>query len=140
MRVLVAFLLVAVIYSPSSYKAGAAVVRCMNQPKSVEEAVKRSTAIFSGEVINVDASGTIIEARFRVEQSWKGLGDDEISVSASRTVESPRYQVGEKYLVYADKWQGKLFTGNCSRTKKIERATDDLQQLGAGKVVNVNAK
>jgi hypothetical protein len=35
--------------------------------------------------------------------------------------------------VFAGIQEGKLFTGNCSRTKKIEYAQGDLQQLGKGK-------
>ena len=108
-------------------------VRCINQPKSVEGTLKKSTAVLVGEVIEVKDTGTLKEARLRVEQSWKGVETKEIIVLATRTAESPRYQVGERYLVFAGLQNGKLLTGACSRTKKVEHAQEDLQQLGAGK-------
>jgi len=73
------------------------------------------------------------EARFRVEQSWKGAETSEVIVIAPRTAEAAHYQVGERYLVFASLQNGKLFTANCSRTKRIERAAEDLKQLGVGK-------
>jgi len=54
-------------------------------------------------------------------------------VVAPRTIEAAHYQVGERYLVFASLQNGKLFTANCSRTKRIEHAAEDLKQLGAGK-------
>ena len=107
--------------------------RCMIQPKSVEDAFKKSDAVFVGEVIEVEDAGSLREARFRVEQSWKGVETKEVIVFATRTAESPRYQGKGQYLVFATLQNGKLITGNCSRTKKIEQAQEDLQQLGAGK-------
>jgi hypothetical protein len=35
--------------------------------------------------------------------------------------------------VFAGIRDGKLFTGNCSRTKRLEYADEDLKQLGEGK-------
>jgi hypothetical protein len=105
----------------------------MTEPKSVKVALKQSAAVFSGEVIELKNGGNYIEARLRVECSWKGVDAEEVSVLADSTVESPHYRVGQKYLVFAVIREGKLFTGNCSRTKKIEYAHGDLQQLGEGK-------
>jgi len=105
----------------------------MVQPKSVEGTFRKSDAVFVGEVIEVKDAGGLKEARFRVEQSWKGVETEEVFVLATRTAESPRYQISERYLVFASLQNGKLLTGNCSRTKKVERAQEDLQQLGEGK-------
>jgi hypothetical protein len=105
----------------------------MVQPKSVEDTFKKSAAVFVGEVVEVNDAGTLKEARLRVEQSWKGVETKEITVLATRTAESPRYKAGERYLVFASLQDGKLFTGNCSRTKKMEYAQEDLAQLGEGK-------
>jgi hypothetical protein len=68
-----------------------------------------------------------------VEQSWKGVDTDEVSVMIDGSAECPHYRVGDKYLVFAGLQQGKLFTGACSRTKKLEYAQNDLHQLGEGK-------
>jgi hypothetical protein len=100
----------------------------------VKTALKKSTAVFSGEVLQLKRGGNFIEARFRVERSWKGIQAGEVSVlEPESTAESPHYQVGEKYLVFAGSQNGELFTGNCSRTKKLEYAQGDLQQLGEEK-------
>jgi hypothetical protein len=105
-------------------------MRCLVESKSVKETVKRSTAVFLGEVVELKSS---YEAQFRVEQSWKGVDTDEVSVMTDGSAECPHYRVGDKYLVFAGLQQGKLFTGACSRTKKLEYAQNDLHQLGEGK-------
>ena len=79
--------------------------------------------------------GNYLEARLRVERSWKSVEEEEVSVLTDSTTESPHYCVGEKYLVFAGIRDGKLFTGNCSRTKRVEYAQEDLQQLGVPLVV-----
>jgi len=106
--------------------------RCPVESKSVKDTVQRSAAVFSGEVLAVQSSVNLLEARFQVEQSWKGVTTDEVSISTDGTAESPHYQAAEKYLVFAGLQQGKLFTGMCSRTKKLEYAQKDLDQLGEG--------
>ena len=103
------------------------------EPKSVKDALKRSTAVFSGEVLETKSGVNFLQARFRIERSWKGVEADEVLVITDGSAESPHYRVGEKYLVFAGNREGKLFTGICSRTKKIEYAQGDLQQLGKGK-------
>jgi hypothetical protein len=132
MRVIALYLLFSEAFWSSNHEVASA-VRCMNQPKSVEGTFKKSNAVLVGEVIEVKDAGALKEARLRVEQSWKGVETKEVIVLATRTAESPRYQVGERYLIFASLQNGKLLTGTCSRTKKVEYAQEDLQQLGAGK-------
>ncbi|HEX9424856.1 MAG TPA: hypothetical protein VF899_16575 [Pyrinomonadaceae bacterium] len=129
MKTLVLFLLTSLTYLPPSYRASST-MRCMIEPKSVKVALKQSAAVFSGEVLEMKNGGNYIEARLRVERSWKGVEAEEVSVLADSTTESPHYRVGQKYLVFAGIRDGKLFTGNCSRTKKLEYAQGDLQELG----------
>jgi hypothetical protein len=108
-------------------------MRCRVEPKSVKGALKQSTAVFSGEVLEIRNGRNFLEARFRVERSWKGVEAEEVSVLVDSTTESPHYSVGEKYLVFAGIRDGRLLTGTCSRTKRLEYAERDLQQLGEGK-------
>jgi len=129
MKTLVLFLLTSLTYLPPSYRASST-MRCVIEPKSVKVALKQSAAVFSGEVLEMKNGGNYIEARLRVERSWKGVEAEEVSVLADSTTESPHYRVGQKYLVFAGIRDGKLFTGNCSRTKKLEYAQGDLQELG----------
>ncbi len=132
MKTLVLFLLTSLAYLPASHGANSA-MRCLNQPKSVKAALKQSAAVFSGEVLVMKNGGNYMEVRLRVERSWKGVEAEDVTVLSDSTVESPHYRVGQKYLVFAGIRDGKLFTGNCSRTKKLEYAQGDLQQLGEGK-------
>ncbi len=109
-------------------------MRCFIEPKSVKGALKKSTAVFSGEVLEITSGVNFLRARFRVERSWKGAEAEEVFVLTDSSIESPHYRVGEKYLVFAGISNNKLFTGSCSRTKRLEYAEGDLQQLGEGKV------
>ena len=94
-------------------------MRCLIE-KSVKSAVKRSAAVFSGEVLEIKNGRNFMEARFRVERSWKGVdAEEEVTVLVGSTVESPHYRVGERYLVFAGLQYGKLFTGNCSGRKRL---------------------
>jgi hypothetical protein len=129
MKILVLLLLASLAHLSPSHGANAA-MRCLNHPKSVKAALKQSAAVFSGEVVEMKNGRNYTEARLRVERSWKGVEAEEVSVLADSTTESPHYRVGQKYLVFAVIRDGELFTGNCSRTKKLEYAQEDLQQLG----------
>jgi hypothetical protein len=133
MKTLVLFLLISFTSLPLSYSASPT-MRCFTGPKSVTVPLKQSAAVFTGEVLEVKDGGIYIEVRLRVERSWKGVEGNEVSLLADRTTESTRYGVGQKYLVFAGKQDGKLFTGNCSRTKKLEYAQGDLEQLEKTKV------
>jgi len=108
-------------------------MRCPIEPKSLKGTLKNSTAIFSGEVLEIRSGVNFLEARFRVERSWKGVEAEQVSVLTENTAESPHYRVGEKYLVFAGIRDGKLFTGSCSRTKRLQYAEEDLKQLGEEK-------
>ncbi len=131
MRAVVMSFLVFAAYPAPSYGANTA-LRCVAPPESVEGTYKRAAAVFVGEVIEVKDVGALKRARFRVEQSWKGVETDEVAILATRTAESPHYHVGGRYLVFAGLQNGRLFTGNCSRTKRVEKAQEDLRQLGPG--------
>jgi len=131
MRITVLCFLAVAFWCPTHQATTA--VRCAPQLKSVAGALKQSDAVFVGEVLEANDATSFREARFRVEQSWKGAETSEVIVVAPRTIEAAHYQVGERYLVFASLQNGKLFTANCSRTKRIEYAAKDLKQLGAGK-------
>src|SRR6266850_4118755 len=132
MKTVVLFLLTSLTYVPPGHGANST-MRCLIEPKSIKGALKNSTAVFSGGVLEIRSGVNFLQARFRVERSWKGVEAEQVSVLTENTAESPHYRVGEKYLVFAGMRDGKLFTGNCSRTKRLEYAEEDLKQLGEGK-------
>ena len=131
MKTVVLFLLTCLTYIPPYHGANSR--RCLIEPKSPKGTLKNSNAVFSGEVLEIRSGVNFLEARFRVEHSWKGVEAEEVSVLTENTAESPHYRVGEKYLVFAGVRDGKLFTGSCSRTKRLQYAGEDLKQLGEGK-------
>jgi len=132
MKTVMLFLLTSLTYVQPFHGANAT-MRCLNGPKSIKGVLKNSTAVFSGEVVEIRSGVNFLQAQFRVEHSWKGVKAEQVSVFTENTAESPHYRVGEKYLVFAGIREGKLFTGNCSRTKRLEYADEDLKQLGEGK-------
>ena len=133
MKTLILCLLISLLCFSPSHEARST-MRCLIEPKSVKGTLKKSTAVFAGEVLEIWTNVNVRQARFRVERSWKGVEADEVLVLTDETAESPHYKVGEKYLVFAGMRDDKLFTGICSRTKRLEYAADDLQQLGKGKL------
>ena len=85
---------------------------CVCDTPAVPEALKRANAVFVGEVVSIVNR----RARFRVEQSWKGITGPEVSLvmggSVLRRNKKNRevavhtscdfeFEKGERYLVYA---------------------------------------
>jgi hypothetical protein len=99
-------------------------------PGSPREELQRKDAVFSGEVISRDFISAKVE--FKVEKFWKGPRAKEISLKYIGSDCTYPFVVGKKYLVYAF---GKeiLETDICTRTKELDKASDDLKELGEGK-------
>ena len=127
--------------------------------KGVAEELSQASAVFSGRVVAREyrkveprslvepAVVEVMVVRFEVERWWKGGMADEAILYTSFTkysdgggsASSCEYplRVGEQYLVYAfSPTRGpanELRTSPCSRTVKLEEATEDLKELGEGK-------
>ncbi len=133
----------------------APVSRCFKQ-QSISDELKNSTAVFSGQVIaeeyrpvnskedHLPEGGEALVIRFAVERWWKGSGEEEVILYTGVTrypngytrmfAEDFTFRVGEKYLVYADSSEDGLKTNGCRRTAEIEKAEEDLGELGEGKL------
>jgi hypothetical protein len=98
------------------------------RPGSPREELRRVDAVFSGEVSSVSREGI----EFKVEKFWKGPRTKKISIRYEQSGSTYVFVVGKKYLVYAF---GKeiLETSICTRTKELDKASDDLKELGEGK-------
>ncbi len=82
--------------------------------------------------------------KFSVERWWKGSGEEEVLLhtGVSRfpggytriAGEDFKFKVGEEYLVYAFGENESLATDQCARTTKLEKADEDLQALGEGRL------
>jgi hypothetical protein len=70
--------------------------------------------------------------KFAVEQSFLGVAGTEVEVFTGRGGGDCGYgfKIGQRYLVYAYRYQDKLTTSICTRTKLFSQATEDLAFLG----------
>jgi hypothetical protein len=100
------------------------------RPGNPREELRRRDAVFSGEVISRDLKSAKVE--FKVLKFWKGPRAKKISLKYIESTCTYPFVVGKKYLVYAS---GKeiLETHICTRTKELDKASDDLKELGEGK-------
>ena len=112
-------------------------------PESPSAERKRAAAVFSGRVIEVrgrKGAGRTpgrVEAVFEVGRAWKGVAGKQVSVYTPSDSAACGYgfEAGRSYLVYAYGEEGGLTTGLCSRTKRLEEAGADLDELGPGREV-----
>ena len=97
-----------------------------------QEALQQAAAVFTGTVVGVDTAGVTNTVRLRVERSWKGAKCGEVTVvtSADSAACGYDFQVGQSYLVYAERQKGKLNASLCSRTSLTSQAAEDLAALG----------
>jgi hypothetical protein len=104
--------------------------------KAVAKAKSEASFVFSGEVVELDDS----IVKFKVERLWKGTATGEIiliNTGAGKTENNDRiisscaynFRVGEKYLVYAYGFIGKLSTHKCTRTGVLAGVVEDVRML-----------
>jgi len=109
-------------------------------PGSPIEEMRKSDAVFSGEVVDIH---TPVSSRFssadpmfvsiEVDRVWKG------DVSLHETVRTAQssascgfnFEEGRRYLIYANKIDNGISVSLCSRTTLFQNATEDLRALGA---------
>ena len=96
--------------------------------KQVKEAYKKSSAVFIGEVIEVIKNPNVffVEVRFKVEKTWNSESENEITITTGRGNGDCGYkfEVGEKYLVYAYGDKNNLGTNICRRTSFLSGNKD----------------
>jgi hypothetical protein len=106
-------------------------------------ALKESTAVFSGEVLDVEKGPLTRMLGFRtpssrvtlrISEMWKGPQRETLEVSTPRDGASCGYSFseGQKYLVYAYGKEEPFQTDLCSETKPLSKAGAHLQVLGGG--------
>src|SRR5215207_4624179 len=122
-----------------------------NSPQErAEIALKESTAVFAGEVVEIDrpspsrpirSSIDPVTVSFRISESWKGPERDMLKVRTPVSGVSCGYKfrAGESYLVYASEAlfvEGEgLEVSSCSETKPLSEASADLEALGNGETL-----
>lgn len=69
--------------------------------------------------------------RLSVEKSYKGDQGTEVQLPLDRTSGGYWFEVGEEYLIYADREDGKLRTSKCMRTRLLSKAASDIKYMEA---------
>lgn len=97
-----------------------------------------ATAVFSGEVIQIEGSADPVRVTLQVDTVWKGLQHTTLTVTTARDSASCGYgfKEGESYLVYATGVEDGLQVSLCSRTQHLSSAQEDLTALGEGQPVS----
>jgi hypothetical protein len=113
-----------------------------SQQERAERALAESTAVFTGQVVNIskaEPAGAWQPARatvsFRVSEVWKGPEQENLEVSTASEGSACGYPFseGRKYLVYAE---GRRISVNaCGETTPLSKASADLQALGNGETL-----
>jgi hypothetical protein len=121
-------LLLSGIYAPNGFATTIAII-------SNRAEYRGTQAVFVGTVVSVAPArypsyrGYMV--RFRVDKRWKGPKVPELSVRSDQGYAGcgPRFEVGEKYLVYAGIEQAQpddppeLAVDPCSRSRRLDRQT-----------------
>jgi hypothetical protein len=97
--------------------------------KQVRQAFKDSAAIFSGEVLEISESSTdenSLLVKFKVENLWKSELTSEVTIATGKNSAMCGYsfEVGKKYLVYANGLEDSLMVTNCSQTTDMSNQRD----------------
>jgi hypothetical protein len=105
---------------------------CMPWPPPLE-ALDEATAVFTGRI--VEATPTDVERGFdykiEVHQVWKGVSSEHVFVNTDDVAMCGLYmEVGKNYLVYAYGEPGDLWSHNCSRSREVDFAAEDIAALG----------
>ena len=95
----------------------------------------QSVAVFSGEVVELD----IYNVKFKIAKLWKGDPTDEITMSTGRVkIDETHtrssscdygFKSGERYLVYARKFEAGWVAYKCTGTKPLANAGRDITEL-----------
>jgi hypothetical protein len=101
--------------------------------------LNRSNAVFTGKVIEVGGiskfdHGRLREYTFQVEQAWKGVTTNNVTIysyDGSSASCGFSFTKGEAYLVYTNEGQdGRLQTNLCNGNVMLSQAEEDLNLLG----------
>lgn len=97
----------------------------------------RFASVFSGRVVEVDSFLGNSYAKFQIDRVWKGamVKEAQLLIPIRSDVSKPlSFKEGESYLVYAltSDDEGIYSTSECTRTRKLADAKEDLDVLGEG--------
>ena len=104
-----------------------------SQQEQTERALEESSAVFSGEVVEI-GGGEPAMVSFRVSEVWKGPEQGTLEVTTSRQESACGYSFkeGKEYLVYTYGKEEPYKVSLCSETKPLSEASADFEALGNG--------
>ncbi len=111
--------------------------RC-SPPETLRGYFDRASIVFVGQVVEKSKklpplTGETFnhhKVTFKVEKWWKGGDNKEITVIDTEWTCSPMFEVGQRWLIYAN--GERLKTNVCDGTIRFEVANDHLKVLGTG--------
>jgi len=106
----------------------------MSLDDEIKWKLKTGSAIFSGEVMSIEAGGSRKHVTFKVIEFWKGRLNFKVTVSTYHSSGACGYdfKIGKSYLVFSDLWENRHHSGECSRNRVLEDAGAELKILGKG--------
>lgn len=119
---------------------------------TIAEEFNNTAAVFSGKVIareyqnitdvsDYDFGNKVLTVRLKVDKWWRGSGSSEIVLRTGiakvpggtrRNSCDFLFNAEESYLVFANFQKDWLKTRDCTRTKVLSKAGEDLKELGEG--------
>jgi len=111
--------------------AAARACSCAEPPPPLQ-AMSEATAVFAGKVVEAEAfGGNQYAYTIRVYAVWKGPAPDFIELWTSDVAMCGLLMgVGTEFLVYAAGDPESMAVSNCSRSRALEFAAADLDELG----------
>ncbi len=109
--------------------------KCMVLPGSRDytphEALKTSDVVFIGEIVEIQKGSVPNEQKikFKVKSVWKKDVGETFTLTTYRVSCGFFGKVGDKYLIYAYKRKETFTTNGCTRTRLLDKATEDLKEF-----------
>jgi hypothetical protein len=87
--------------------------------------------VFVGEALEVRPEKEFLETRFKIKEVFKGPAKaPELRVlTYPVSPETPNFEPGRTYLVFAHSSEGKLMTGACGGTGEVRNAKESIRKL-----------
>jgi hypothetical protein len=114
--------------------------KCAPQPEA-GEALGQSTAVFEGQVTQLNTTADELEVSLRVTRAWKGVDTETIRLRTRKDTAAcgVEFAMGQVWLVYANQTTEQdsaiaLQVLRCGRSRLAQEAGDDFAVLGLGVV------
>ncbi|MEI4803680.1 cobalamin biosynthesis protein CbiN [Bacillus sp. NPDC077411] len=105
---------------------------CDCKGSTVEGSFGKHDAVFEGKVMEIQEDSEKGQAiLFEVKANWKGADTSQIIIYTNLGSCMVPFTKGESYLVFSSKrgTNGQLYTSECSGTKQLQRAENDVSVL-----------